>query len=431
MKSAMISKLNSASEAVGKSNSRNVIATLLLWGSMILLIPGITGDLMHYRVNYNIDWLGRSLKIKEEVRSLMGFDQSASVIGALYDHHAVWPARTLMFFGAMIPLSKLLAFHAWMFASPGSMAARIANKCIGPIGGLAKWVACDAVVETMFIGSLLSLNSVQADHRFGFLCFIGYFIMSSLAFVLIETDQKDYAQVGPAKRYIGKAIRKYPLVLVGSAALFMFALWSGATSEVVRVYIPENVIREAAAEEIKSMPLKHQSLQKIGDGPLRALEDHLIGEIAMKIRINERISILRAAEILLTSGIPITVIGAAVVFGCVLLVPLLHVLVGTYGVFSIGAAKTVRAASQVLSHFVIIDVFCVGCICAVWTTKCEPEVKALLLPGFLNIMFAAFLWFVHSGLSDAAADAALAPEPKADVEAHEPMIENDEPGLTL
>merc|ERR1719235_3113853 len=421
--------MNSASEAVSKSNPRNVVAVLLLWTAMALLVPGITGDLMHYRVNYNIDWLGRSLKIKEEVRSLMGFDQSSSIIGALYEHQAVWPARALMFFGAMIPLSKMLAFHAWMFAQPGTMAARIAGKFMGPIGGLAKWVACDAVVETMFIGSLLSLNSIQADHRFGYLCFIAYFILSSLAFVLVETDHDDYAEVGPAKRYIGKAVRKYPLVLVGSAMLFMFALYSGATSEVMRIYIPETVIRDAAAEEIKSMPLKHQSLQKIGEGPLKALEDHLIGEIAMKIRINERISIVQAAEILLTSGIPITVIGAAVVFGCVLLVPLLHVLVGTYGAFSIAAAKTVRAASQVLSHFVIIDVFCVGCICAVWTTKCEPEVKALLLPGFLNIMGAALLWFVHSALSDAAADAALAPEPKADVEAQEPMVQPQEPLL--
>merc|ERR1719263_265807 len=149
----------------------------------------------------------------------------------------------------------------------------------------------------------------------------------------------------------------------------------------------------------------------------------------MKIRINERISILGALKVLLTSGIPITVIGSCLVFTCVLLVPILHVLVGTYGAFSIAAAKTVRRASKVLSHFVIIDVFCVGCICAVWTTKCEPEVKALLLPGFLNIMGAALLWFMHSALSDAAADAALAPEPKADVEAQEPIAGAQEPML--
>merc|ERR1719265_1741209 len=119
--------------------------------------------------------------------------------------------------------------------------------------------------------------------------------------------------------------------------------------------------------------------------------------------------------------------GSTLIFACVLLAPVLHVLVGTWGVFSIGAAKTVRRASKTLSHFVIIDVFCVGCICAVWTTKCEPEVKAVLLPGFLNILGAAMLWFVHSALSDAAADAA--PEPKVDVESRQPTADPEEPLL--
>merc|ERR1719487_2093733 len=138
--------MSSASEALSKSKPQHIAACILLWTSMCLLYPGITGDLLHYRVNYNIDWLGRSLKIKEETRSLMGLDNSKSVVGALYDHHAEWPARCLMFFGALIPLAKLLAFHAYMFSQNGSMAHRISTKVIAPVGALAKWVACDAVV---------------------------------------------------------------------------------------------------------------------------------------------------------------------------------------------------------------------------------------------------------------------------------------------
>merc|ERR1719453_2285565 len=152
-----------------------------------------------------------------------------------------------------------------MFSQSGSMAHRISTKIVGPVGALAKWVATDAVVEAMFIGSLLSLNSVEADHRFGFLCFILYFILSSAAFILIETDHEDYTEVGPAKRYIGKVIRKYPLILAVLAVAFMFAIYNGAMSDVIRVFIPESVIRDAAAVEIKKMPVKHESLQKLGD----------------------------------------------------------------------------------------------------------------------------------------------------------------------
>merc|ERR1719487_2144904 len=111
-----------------------------------------------------------------------------------------------------------------------------------------------------------------------------------------------------------------------SALCFFTLLYVGATGPILRVLIPESVMRQSAMEEIQKAGFKDSQTFEV-------IKNHLISEIADKIKIDEDVSISGCVRRLLGSGVLISVWGTVALFICVLLVPATEVVLGTAAAF--------------------------------------------------------------------------------------------------
>jgi len=371
-----------------KMNVNSIVACVLLWCSVALLYPAIYGDLLHYRVDYYIQWLGRTLNVKEESRTLYGNEHN-SIIGALFAHNAGWAAYTMIFFGMVMPLSKVITFHTWILSDSDSSMGRLADKAMSVLGASSRWVAVDAVVEAMFVGMLLKIPSIKAEHRIAFLAFVGYCVLSGFAFLLV-TKRKEQAQ---GSSVLGRCARKAPMLIILSMVSFYALLFIGSTGPIMRVLIPESVMRESAMQEIQKAGFKDSQTFEV-------IKNHLISEIADKIKIDEDVSITGCVHRLVVSNVVISIWGTLVLFFCVLAVPAAEIIVNTAAAFG-HKSELVMNTRHVLKHFAMLDVLCVGMILSVLASKCEPDIKCALLPNFLYLLGATALWYLHSALCEA------------------------------
>jgi hypothetical protein len=369
----------------------NTIASLvLMWLSVALLYPAVMGDLLHYRVDYYIQWLGRTLNVKEESRTLYGNEHN-SIIGALFQHQAGWAAYMMIFFGIVLPAAKVLTFHVWMVTDDTTAIGRVSEKAVYVLGGASRWVAVDAVVEALFVGMLLKIPSVKAEHRVAFIAFVAYCILSGLAFLLIDPKIK----ATPRSSAMGRVAKRAPALIMMSAACFFVLLYVGSTGPILRVLIPESVMRQSAMEEIQRAGFKDSQTFEV-------IKNHLISEIADKIKIDEDVSVTGCIRRLISSNVAYSVWGTLILFTCVLVVPALDVLASTLMAAGKADNATLTSCRNNLKHFAMLDVMCLGLVLSVLASKCEPDIKCALLPNFLYILGAALMWYFHSALCDAA-----------------------------
>merc|ERR1719377_301567 len=99
----------------------------------------------------------------------------------------------MIFFGVMLPAMKVATFHIWMVTDSSTSIGRSCENAVYFLGGASRWVAVDAVVEALFVGMLLKIPSVKAEHRIAFLAFVAYCILSGIAFLLV-TSKKEAIQ---------------------------------------------------------------------------------------------------------------------------------------------------------------------------------------------------------------------------------------------
>jgi hypothetical protein len=258
------------------------------------------------------------------------------------------------------------------------------------LGASSRWVAVDAVVEAMFVGMLLKIPSIKAEHRIAFLSFVGYCVLSGIAFLLVT--QKQTRVQGTSA--LGRCSKRMPLLILLSMVTFFMLLYIGSTGPILRVLIPESVMRESAMQEIQKAGFKDSQTFEV-------IKNHLISEIADKIKIDEDVSITGCVRRLLQSGVLISVWGTIVLFTCVLVVPAIEVLMSTAAAMGKNSPQ-IEHARYMLKHFAMLDVLCVGMVLSVLASKCEPDIKCALLPNFLYILGASAVWYFHSSLCDAA-----------------------------
>jgi len=373
-----------------KVTVNSLLAMVFLWTSVALLYPGIYGDLLHYRVDFHIQWLGRTLNVKEESRTLYGSEHN-SIIGALFNHNAAWAAYVMIFFGMVMPIMKLVIFHLWMMTSSTTHFGKMCENIMHQMAGFSRWVAVDAVVEALFVGMLMKIPSVTAEHRVAFLAFVGYCILSGVSFLLVAKNKESQTQGSTA---LGRCGRKAPMLIVLSMVTFFVFLYVGSTGPILRVLIPESVMRESAMQEIQRAGFRDSKTFEV-------IKNHLISEIADKIKIDEDVSITGCVRRLVFSNVLISTWGTLALFCCVLFVPALEVVLSTMAAFG-NKADFVKNCRNVLGHFGMLDVLCVGMVLSVLASKCEPDIKCALLPNFLYILGATALWYFHTALCDAA-----------------------------
>merc|ERR1719161_2114127 len=135
----------------------------------------------------------------------------------------------MIFFGLGLPAMKVLTFHIWMLTDSTTTLGRLSEKAVSLLGAASRWVAVDAVVEALFVGMLLKIPSVKAEHRIAFLAFVGYCVLSGLAFLLIDP------RIQPPTRStaLGRTGKKVPALVLMSMATFFFLLYIGSTGPIL------------------------------------------------------------------------------------------------------------------------------------------------------------------------------------------------------
>merc|ERR1719161_2104416 len=296
----------------------------------------------------------------------------------------------MIFFGLGLPAMKVLTFHIWMLTDDSTPFGRFIQTAVSMLGSASRWVAVDAVVEALFVGMLLKIPSVKAEHRVAFLAFVLYCVLSGLAFLLIDPRVK-----APARNSaMGRIAKKAPSFIMMSALVFFVLLYVGSTGPILRVLIPESVMRQSAMEEIQKAGFKDSTTFEI-------IKNHLISEIADKIKIDEDVSITGCVRRLVNSNVLISVWGTGVLFACVLGVPALQALLDTCAAFG-NRSQFVLNGRHILKHFAMLDVLCVGLVLSVLASKSEPDIKCALLPNFLYMLGATATMYFHGALCEAA-----------------------------
>merc|ERR1719424_1799394 len=107
---------------------------------------------------------------------------------------------------------------------------------------------------------------------------------------------------------------------------FLSMLYIGSTGPILRVLIPESVMRESAMQEIQKAGFKDSQAFEV-------IKNHLISEIAEKIKIDEDVSITGCVHRLVVSGVQISQWGTIALFLCVLVVPAFEVILSTAAAF--------------------------------------------------------------------------------------------------
>merc|ERR1719388_121168 len=106
----------------------------------------------------------------------------------------------------MLPVAKVAAFHTWILTDSQYGIGRLSEKILHILGASSRWVAVDAVVEALFVGMLLKIPSVKAEHRIAFLAFVAYCVLSALAFLLVAPS----TPVTPRSSALGRTGKKAP-----------------------------------------------------------------------------------------------------------------------------------------------------------------------------------------------------------------------------
>jgi len=158
-------------------NIRNVIAFVLVIGSLICLYPGLTEPMLSIRVAAKIPMLG-DFELFERTQSVV------EVIRALYDNNNSLVATLILLFSVIIPIMKavlllvILAAKKWRFR-------KHIYRFISAIG---KWSMADVFVVGVLLAYLATASeeSISAQIFDGFYYFLTYCIISILGIQIMD-----------------------------------------------------------------------------------------------------------------------------------------------------------------------------------------------------------------------------------------------------
>jgi paraquat-inducible protein A len=156
---------------------RNKIGFGLLLLSVILLVPGLTFDLLTITVSIQVPLLG-SQEVHDETRSILG------TISSLVEHGNITVAFLILLFSVIVPFVKAtLLGVVLIFPS-----ARRSGSIHTFVSVISKWAMADVFVVGVFIAflSTRSDDNIQAILHNGFYFFAAYCIVSILSVQLID-----------------------------------------------------------------------------------------------------------------------------------------------------------------------------------------------------------------------------------------------------
>ncbi|OEK04149.1 paraquat-inducible protein A [Roseivirga misakiensis] len=158
-------------------NTRNIIAFILIVGSLICLYPGLTEPMLSIRVAAKIPLIG-DFELFERTQSVI------EVIRDLFKNKNNLVATLILLFSVIIPILKavlllvVLAAKKWRYRTH-------THKFIAAIG---KWSMADVFVVGVLLAYLAtsSEESISAEIFEGFYYFTAYCIVSILGIQIMD-----------------------------------------------------------------------------------------------------------------------------------------------------------------------------------------------------------------------------------------------------
>ncbi len=157
-------------------SNRNRLAIVLTVISLLLLIPGLTTPMM--TITASMEFLGTKREIFRQTQSIQ------QAIRNLYTSGNLFVATLIVLFSVVIPFLKSIAFFVilWM-KRPFTQ-----QQLYVTVRSLSKWSMADVFVVGVFIAYLAAIatDNLDATLANGFYYFVGYCLISNLAFQLLE-----------------------------------------------------------------------------------------------------------------------------------------------------------------------------------------------------------------------------------------------------
>jgi len=161
-------------------SKRNLIALSLLLVSVVLLIPGLTYDLLTLDISINALI---SITVYDETRSIIGtisdlFNNGNAIVGIL-----------ILLFSVVIPVLKAVMMALVVLFKNLPYRNQIAKF----VTLISKWSMADVFVVGVFIAflSLKANENVKAELHQGFWFFVGYCLISITAAQMVQIDNSD------------------------------------------------------------------------------------------------------------------------------------------------------------------------------------------------------------------------------------------------
>lgn len=158
---------------------RNVAALILTVVSLALLVPGLRTPML--TITASVELLGKSREIFRQTQSIL------EAVRSLWNSGNAFVAGLILLFSVTVPFLKAIAF----FVILGMRQATARQRLYLAVRSLSKWSMADVFVVGVFIAFLAAVatDNLHAILEPGFYWFVGYCLVSNLAFQLLDPGE--------------------------------------------------------------------------------------------------------------------------------------------------------------------------------------------------------------------------------------------------
>ena len=168
---------------------RNIIAVILILLSFVVLIPGLTGDLI--TISASLTMMGNKLDLFKQTRSIL------QTIRTLHESGNDFVAGLILLFSVIVPFVKGALLMVVLFLRPSVARQRV----FAFVRNISKWAMADVFVVGVFVAYLTAEATDPMDAVLGpgFYYFVAYCLISLLAlqFMTVETADEVHAPPVP------------------------------------------------------------------------------------------------------------------------------------------------------------------------------------------------------------------------------------------
>lgn len=161
------------------TSKRNLVAVALIVVSFVLLIPGLSKDLI--TITASITMFGNTMTLLDQTRSIL------QTVRTLYESEDYFVAGLIFLFSVVVPFVKgALLIIALLMRSPVGR-----YRVFDFVNKISKWAMADVFVVGVYVAylSAKATTALDATLRPGFFYFTGYCLVSLLALQFMKVEK--------------------------------------------------------------------------------------------------------------------------------------------------------------------------------------------------------------------------------------------------